>query len=615
MSQMIWIGQTLGGRYRIEERLGQGGMSAVYKATDPNLRRVVAIKMIHSHLSSNPDFVRRFEEEAAGVAQLRHSNIIQVYDFNHDGDTYYMVLEFIPGETLQERLRRLNEQKRRMSVQDGANYISQIGEAVQYAHERGMIHRDIKPANIMLDIYGKAILMDFGIAKILGGQLHTATGAVVGTAMYMSPEQIIGERVDERSDIYSLGVTLYETLNGRPPFEADSAMTLMMMHMNDPVPDIRELLPAVSDEMAQAVIKALEKKKENRFQSAGQMAAVLKEIRANIEQSVENRADDVAIPADRTVIEERTGMVKIDRPDESPPARQTGGTRPSDQPVDIPVQQAAPSQRTPLHNQSDPRQPRGQQAQVFPQSGAGRTSNPGVPIASSSSSSARATPPPPLSQPVRQKSARPINLPLLIGGGIGLLGLGALLLVGVFLIGRNMIFGGGLQIPPTQTQVVLVDFTATADAANALAAAQSTSTQEPTQLSSTTPAPTNTVVVITDTPAPVYTDTPAIPTDRPYVVITNITIQNGRYVVEYETYQYTEQLPGMHVHFFFDTVSQENAGVPGNGPWILYGGPRPFTKYAVSDRPAYATKMCALVANANHSIQADSGNCFELPTQ
>ena len=159
---------------------------------------------------------------------------------------------------------------------EAANIISQVGDAIQYAHERGMIHRDIKPANIMLDVYGKAILMDFGIAKILGGQLHTATGAVVGTAMYMSPEQIVGERVDERSDIYSLGVTLFETLSGKPPFEADSAMTLMMMHMNDPLPNIRELRPELPDDLVQVAEKALEKKKEQRFQSAAQMSASLK---------------------------------------------------------------------------------------------------------------------------------------------------------------------------------------------------------------------------------------------------------------------------------------------------------------------------------------------------
>jgi serine/threonine-protein kinase len=199
---MSWVGQTLSGRYHIQELLGHGGMSSVYKATDPNLRRTVAIKIIHPHLSSDPDFLGRFEDEAAMIAQLRHENIIQVFDFNHEGDVYYMVLEYLPGETLSDRLKRLNEQNQKMDPAEVVKDIAEVGDAVQYAHDKGLIHRDIKPANIMLDVYGKAVLMDFGIARMIGGVQHTATGAVIGTAKYMSPEQIKGEKVDKRSDIY-----------------------------------------------------------------------------------------------------------------------------------------------------------------------------------------------------------------------------------------------------------------------------------------------------------------------------------------------------------------------------------------------------------------------------
>ncbi|HRQ24979.1 MAG TPA: serine/threonine-protein kinase, partial [Anaerolineales bacterium] len=171
-----WIGKTLSNRYVIEEMLGQGGMSAVYKATDPNLKRVVAVKMIHTHLSNNPDFVKRFEEEAAAVAQLRHHGIIQVHDFNRDDDVYYMVLEFVPGETIQDHLKRLNDAGRRLSPKNAIEYMAGVCDAVDYAHQRGMIHRDIKPANLMLNTHGQVILMDFGIAKIVGSQRHTATG-------------------------------------------------------------------------------------------------------------------------------------------------------------------------------------------------------------------------------------------------------------------------------------------------------------------------------------------------------------------------------------------------------------------------------------------------------
>ncbi len=245
MAQSSWIGQTLGNRYLIEELLGQGGMSAVYKAEDPNLRRVVAVKLIHSHLSDDPQFVSRFEEEAAAVAQLRHPNIIQVFDFENDNETYYMVMEFVPGETLQDRLKRMNDADRRMDAKDAIAITAEICDALEYAHKRGMVHRDIKPANIMLNVQGQAILMDFGIAKIIGGKRHTATGAVVGTAIYMAPEQIKGEQIDARVDIYALGVTLFEMMSGHPPFEADSAMTTLMMHVNDPVPDLAAINPDV----------------------------------------------------------------------------------------------------------------------------------------------------------------------------------------------------------------------------------------------------------------------------------------------------------------------------------------------------------------------------------
>jgi len=271
-----WIGRTLSGRYKIEALLGQGGMSAVYKSTDPNLKRVVAIKLIHPHLSTDASFVSRFESEAAAVASLRHQNIVQVYDFNTDNGVYYMVLEFIPGETLQDRMKRLSDDRRTLSLEEIIKFTINISDAVGYAHQRGMVHRDIKPANIMLDMQGQAILMDFGIVKILGGDSQTSTGAVVGTARYMSPEIIRGEVADHRADIYSLGVTVFEMLSGRTPFVADSAMTLMMMHLNDPVPDVRSFRSDVAPEIVAILEKCLAKDRDDRYQSAAELSADLR---------------------------------------------------------------------------------------------------------------------------------------------------------------------------------------------------------------------------------------------------------------------------------------------------------------------------------------------------
>lgn len=277
-----WIGQVLGGRYQIEELLGQGGMSSVYKARDPNLQRTVAVKLIHPHLSSNDEFVRRFESEATSIARLRHPNIVQVFDFNHEADLYYMVLEYVAGETLQSRIKRLNTTGRYLPIGDVLRYTIDICKAADYAHQRGLIHRDIKPANVMLDVNGNAILMDFGIARMLGGQQHTATGAVLGTALYMSPEQIQGLHPDARSDIYSIGVTLFEGLGGRPPFEADSVMTLMMMHLNDPVPDLNKLHPGIPEGVKAVVDHALEKDRNLRYQSCVEMADALQKVLAGL---------------------------------------------------------------------------------------------------------------------------------------------------------------------------------------------------------------------------------------------------------------------------------------------------------------------------------------------
>ena len=278
MTPQSWIGRTIGSRYQIETLLGQGGMSAVYRATDPNLSRQVAIKLIHTHLSGNPNFVERFKEEATAIARLRHPNIVQVHDFNNDGDTYYMVMEYLAGETLQAHLRRINKAGRHLPFEEVIRYTLQICDAAGYAHKRVLIHRDIKPANIMLDVHGQVILMDFGIVKIVGGQYHTVTGATIGTATYMSPEQIRSERVDERSDLYSIGVTLFEMLNGKPPYEADSALTLMMMHLNDPIPDLQQLRPGTPPELAAIVKKALAKNPQQRYQTASEMAEALRQV-------------------------------------------------------------------------------------------------------------------------------------------------------------------------------------------------------------------------------------------------------------------------------------------------------------------------------------------------
>jgi serine/threonine protein kinase len=528
MEQPTWIGRTLSDRYRIDAMLGQGGMSAVYKATDPNLKRVVAIKLIHSHLSIDPSFVMRFESEAAAVASLRHPNIVQVFDFNNDHGVYYMVLEFIPGETLQDRMKRLAESKRQLAAEDALKFTMNISDAVGYAHQRGMVHRDIKPANIMLDVQGQAILMDFGIVKILGGDSHTSTGAVVGTARYMSPELIRGEVADQRSDIYSLGVTLYEMLSGRPPFVADSAMTLMMMHLNDPVPDVRGFRPDIHPEIVAIIQKCLAKDRTDRYQSAAELSGDLRRALAYV-------------GGPSTAVGVKTTFAPI--PDAS-----TSGPQPTPATVyKTELQPAQPIRHAP--------------------------------------SVTTVTPPP----PGRSMNSR--RMPWLIGAGLALTICIALVLV----LGNAVLNGGIFQQAATPTETLSVATSAGPATQPALPLASETSVSIET--------PTETSVPMTPTPT------------GPYVVITGIRLENNVYVVDYEVHNFP-QSPSLHVHMFFNTVPPEQAGSPGAGPWKLtwgaYGDP-PFTQYGPANRPANATQMCSLVANANHSIILGTGNCVDLP--
>lgn len=555
MGSTEWIGKKLSNRYLIEELLGQGGMSAVYKATDPNLKRVVAIKMIHSHLSSEPDFVQRFEEEASAVAQLRHPGIIQVFDFNKQGDDYYMVMEFVPGETFQQHLQRLSEEGRQLPIEKIVEYMASICDAVEYAHRRGMIHRDIKPANVMLSVNDQAILTDFGIAKIVGSQRHTATGAVVGTALYMSPEQIRSERVDHRTDIYSLGVMLFEMISGRPPFQADSALTLMMMHISNPVPDPKKLNPRVPDELVAVVNKALAKNPNNRYQSAAEMAAALRQISARF-----GGIPIAPVPPDATMVE------KTPRPTPAPDATIHEEPRvPSSAPEAIESTVVESATRPSL----------------------GTTGSTGAAAAGAVES--------PMVTPARARAAEKPKLawPMLVGGAVLF---AVLLFGGIFFVNTFLNQGNS---PATEPFIAPI--------ADVLETATETPAPENTSTGEATLAPTLTPTITT-------TPTETVPPGIPFVRITSITIDDQqRYVVDYETFEFTEVLPGVHVHFFFDTVPPENAGSPGTGPWFLYGGPRPFTGYRVTDRPAEAQRMCVLVANANHSVQPSSGNCVDLP--
>ena len=267
MAKHSLIGQKVG-KYQVAEALGRGGMAEVYKAYQESLDRYVAIKVMHSFLADEEGFLARFQREARAMASLNHRNIVGVYDFDVQEGMYYIVMEFVSGGTLKDRLSDLVKSGDQMPLEESVRIAMEVGDALAYAHGRGMVHRDVKPGNIMLDEQRHAVLTDFGIAKILSGPTVTATGAMIGTPAYMSPEQGLGQPGDERSDLYALGVLFYQMVTGRLPYDADTPLAVILKHVNDPIPQPAELNTDIPPEIHAVIIKAMAKNPAERYQTA-----------------------------------------------------------------------------------------------------------------------------------------------------------------------------------------------------------------------------------------------------------------------------------------------------------------------------------------------------------
>jgi serine/threonine-protein kinase len=276
---------TTVGKFEIVEKLGGGGMADVYKAYQSSLNRHVAIKVIHRFLAQEERFLTRFHREAQHVASLRHPSIVQVFDFDVFEGQPYMVMEFIDGPTLGQRMRERQAKKEAWSLEEVIAAIGEVGSALAFAHEKEMIHRDIKPANVMCDPSGRYILTDFGLAKMLSGPSFTATGTVMGTPAYMSPEQCQGKAGEAGSDIYSLGIVLYELATGQLPFDADSQYGYLMKHVNDPPPPPNSINPELPRWLTSAILKALKKEAEERFQTVDELL-----------ESIHYKRDTVTLP-------------------------------------------------------------------------------------------------------------------------------------------------------------------------------------------------------------------------------------------------------------------------------------------------------------------------------
>jgi serine/threonine-protein kinase len=297
MDQTTDLTGRIVGKYKIVQRLGRGGMAEVYQAYQASLDRHVAIKVILPFMTADPDFLKRFEREARAVAALRHPNIIQVFDYDVEAGMPYMVMEYLEGDSLKSLLEKLERRGQTLPDTQAVRLVREIAQALGFAHRQNVVHRDVKPSNVMMDRSGRVVLTDFGVAKIVGGTALTASGAATGTPAYMSPEQALGRAVDQRADLYALGVILYEMVTGQVPFDADTPLAVMLKHAHEARPSPRRLRADLSDGLERIILKCLAREPDERFQSADELIGHLNNPAAAAQLAIPASATTPADPA------------------------------------------------------------------------------------------------------------------------------------------------------------------------------------------------------------------------------------------------------------------------------------------------------------------------------
>src|SRR6201995_5148001 len=270
------VGTSLNGRYRLEARIAAGGMSTVYRVLDETLESPAAVKLMNGEVTSDSDQLERFRREARAVAQLSHPHIVGVIDAGEDDSRPYIVLEYVEGETLKDRIRRLG----RLPITESVAYAIEITRALGAAHDRHIVHRDVKPQNVLIDQEGSAKVTDFGIARTLEEEGLTADGRVLGTTDYVSPEQALGQQVTGQSDLYSVGVVLYEMLTGDVPFRGDNQVAVAMKHVREEMPDLQYMRPEASAALAAVIDRMTAKDLNRRYLDVSSLCADLSDVLA-----------------------------------------------------------------------------------------------------------------------------------------------------------------------------------------------------------------------------------------------------------------------------------------------------------------------------------------------
>lgn len=312
------------GHYQIVAPLGEGGMAAVYKAYQPSMERYVAVKVLPRHMSTSEEFVNRFRREAKLLAQLQHPHILTVFDYGEADGYPYIVMPFVNSGTLADLLR-----KQQLSLPEVRRIMIQLGDALGYAHARGMIHRDIKPSNVLVDERGNCLLTDFGLARMAESATKiTSSGAVMGTPAYMSPEQGAGTDIDHRSDIYALGVILYEMVTGRVPYTAETPIAIVFKHIQDPLPSARKLNPNLPEAVELVLLKLLAKNPADRYQNAEAFVQAIQKAISDTDTSNDPSATQVAPIPTRNFQPGLPQSTVVTRPkSEVPPAKNLQSSR------------------------------------------------------------------------------------------------------------------------------------------------------------------------------------------------------------------------------------------------------------------------------------------------